>query len=175
VLILRACLIPCAAGDSLNSDVVDIFNATSGDWSTAKLSVARAYPAAASLPDHGLAIFAGGWSALCCCDFRCVAFVLVCVENAYAGAVICADFASMPHALRSGKESGWQQCLLKRRGLADAVPHRPLLHRRQHNMRPLRPRQSHRSRRPSQVRVLRGGHVRQRVWPLALLPLPHRL
>jgi hypothetical protein len=39
---------------------VDIFDATSGKWSTAALSVARDYLAAASLPNQGLAIFAGG-------------------------------------------------------------------------------------------------------------------
>jgi hypothetical protein len=39
---------------------VDIFNATSGKWTTAALSVARSDLAAISLPDQGLAIFAGG-------------------------------------------------------------------------------------------------------------------
>jgi hypothetical protein len=50
---------PCAA-DTVNN--VDIFNATSGAWSTAALSVARYDLAAASLPNHGVAIFAGGSS-----------------------------------------------------------------------------------------------------------------
>ena len=44
-------------------NTVDIFNATSGVWSTAALSVARQYLTATSLPNHGLAIFAGGASA----------------------------------------------------------------------------------------------------------------
>jgi hypothetical protein len=39
---------------------VDIFNATSGSWTTAALSFARFYLAATSLPNQGLAIFAGG-------------------------------------------------------------------------------------------------------------------
>jgi hypothetical protein len=39
---------------------VDIFNASSGLWSTAELGVARASIAATSLPSQGLAIFAGG-------------------------------------------------------------------------------------------------------------------
>jgi hypothetical protein len=39
---------------------VDIFNASSGKWSTAVLSVGRRYLAATSLPNQGLAIFAGG-------------------------------------------------------------------------------------------------------------------
>ncbi len=42
---------------------VDIFNATSGVWTTAALSVARGELAATSLPNEGLAIFAGGQSA----------------------------------------------------------------------------------------------------------------
>jgi hypothetical protein len=41
-------------------DVVDIFNGITGTWSTAVLSVARTALAATSLPNHGLAIFAGG-------------------------------------------------------------------------------------------------------------------
>jgi hypothetical protein len=44
------------------SDVVDIFNVTSGRWTTAALSSARSLLAATSLPDQGLAIFAGGQS-----------------------------------------------------------------------------------------------------------------
>ena len=39
---------------------VDIFDVSSGRWSTAVLSVARYYIAATSLPNQGLAIFAGG-------------------------------------------------------------------------------------------------------------------
>jgi hypothetical protein len=45
------------------SDAVDIFDATKGTWSTAALSVARLWLAATSLPNAGLAIFAGGTSA----------------------------------------------------------------------------------------------------------------
>ena len=41
-------------------NVVDIFDGSSGRWSTAVLSVARFYLAATSLPNQGLAIFAGG-------------------------------------------------------------------------------------------------------------------
>jgi hypothetical protein len=58
-------LIACASlmafvdnGDSFNA--VDIFNVTSGAWSTANLSVARSALAATSLPNVGVAIFAGG-------------------------------------------------------------------------------------------------------------------
>ena len=49
----------CAGGGGL-SNAVDIFDATSGRWTTAALSVARAGVAATSLPEQGLAIFAGG-------------------------------------------------------------------------------------------------------------------
>ncbi len=43
---------------------VDIFDATSGTWSTAALSVARFGLHATSLPEYGLAMFAGGEGAL---------------------------------------------------------------------------------------------------------------
>jgi hypothetical protein len=46
---------------ALSSKVVDIFNATSGEWSVAALSEARTALAAASLPNLGLAFFAGGF------------------------------------------------------------------------------------------------------------------
>ncbi len=47
----------CAGSDY--SNVVDIFDAISGRWSTAALSVGRSSLAATSLPSQGLAIFAG--------------------------------------------------------------------------------------------------------------------
>ena len=49
-------LLPRAGSGS----AVDIFNASSGKWTTAALSVARYYLAATSLPNQRLAIFAGG-------------------------------------------------------------------------------------------------------------------
>jgi hypothetical protein len=59
-------------------NTVDIFNANSGSWSTAALSVARYALAATSLPNQGLAIFAGGSLTgmhvcrdLCCCIVLC--------------------------------------------------------------------------------------------------------
>jgi hypothetical protein len=45
-------------------NTVDIFNGITGNWSTAVLSVARNMLAATSLPNQGLAIFAGGASTL---------------------------------------------------------------------------------------------------------------
>ena len=55
-----------ASGNVNNVDIfsyvntVDIFNATSGIWTTAALNVSRDNLAATSLPNDGLAIFAGG-------------------------------------------------------------------------------------------------------------------
>ena len=60
-----ACLMPCTAGGGYYSNVVDIFNVTAGTWSTAALSQARGGLAATSLPDAGVAIFAGGDSTSC--------------------------------------------------------------------------------------------------------------
>jgi hypothetical protein len=59
MLIESPCLTPCAANADY-SNVVDIFDATARTWSTAALSEARYYLAATSLPNAGLAIFAGG-------------------------------------------------------------------------------------------------------------------
>ena len=56
---LRLALMRCAGG-GVGSNAVDIFDATSGRWTTAALSVARGYLAATSLPSQGFAIFAGG-------------------------------------------------------------------------------------------------------------------
>jgi hypothetical protein len=69
VVLLIACasLMPCAADFSGSpSNVVDIFNVTCGAWSTAALSEARGGLAATSLPNQGLAIFAGGGDRTCC-------------------------------------------------------------------------------------------------------------
>ena len=48
------------SGSITSSNVVDIFDGSSGRWSTAALSVARYYLSATSLPNQGLAIFVGG-------------------------------------------------------------------------------------------------------------------
>ena len=53
-------LLLIADSDVDYSNVVDIFDVSSGRWSTAVLSVARFNLAATSLPNQGLAIFAGG-------------------------------------------------------------------------------------------------------------------
>ncbi len=77
LLIACASLMPCADGSSV-FNAVDIFNVTSGAWSTAALSVARSYLAATSLPNLGVAIFAGGGSTCCLVNFRTFR-VLCCV------------------------------------------------------------------------------------------------
>ena len=46
------------------TNVVDMFDGSSGRWSTAALSVARSQLAATSLPNQGLAIFAGGYTGM---------------------------------------------------------------------------------------------------------------
>ncbi len=58
----RCCLLMRYVGRSGYSSTVDIFDASSGKWTTAALSVARLDLAATSLPNQGLAIFAGGQS-----------------------------------------------------------------------------------------------------------------
>ena len=48
------------SGAGAAGTTVDIFNAATGVWTTAALSVAHSLFSATSLPNHGLAIFAGG-------------------------------------------------------------------------------------------------------------------
>ncbi len=57
----------------VGSKTVDIFNAITGNWSTANLSEVRRQFAATSLPNQGLAIFAGGLGTSfdCYCDDDC--------------------------------------------------------------------------------------------------------
>ncbi len=55
----RCLLLMRCAGRSGYSSAVDIFDASSGKWKTTSLSVARGLLAATSLPNQGLAIFAG--------------------------------------------------------------------------------------------------------------------
>ncbi len=81
LLIARASLMPCAAGSSPYSNAVDIFNVTSGAWSTAALSEARWNLAATSLPNVGVAIFAGGQGTCSHVYFRIFASCVVRVEE----------------------------------------------------------------------------------------------
>jgi hypothetical protein len=71
----------CAVAGGGFSAVVDIFNVSSGDWSTATLSVGREALAATSLPSYGVAIFAGG-STSCHVHFRIFACGLLCEGDA---------------------------------------------------------------------------------------------
>jgi hypothetical protein len=92
--LLTACasLMPCAADSSGTSKAVDIFNVASGAWSTAALSVARMRFAATSLPNVGVAIFAGGTST-CCHVYFCI----------FAGCVVLVgetNFGSLRFLLR---------------------------------------------------------------------------
>ena len=117
VCLVIACtsLMPCAA-DGGDSNAVDIFHATSGTWSTAALSSARRYPAATSLPNHGVAIFAGGDST-CCQNFAMLIFVSWRVVLCGLGngmvdwaEVVFADCVYKSHALRSGQRRLLQRC-----------------------------------------------------------------
>ena len=74
---------PCAA-DGSYSNAVDIFNVTSGAWGTANLSEARDGLAATSLPNLGVAIFAGGSSACCHVYFRIFACCVVRVGESHS-------------------------------------------------------------------------------------------
>ena len=56
--------VTCHTGGSGHSDAVDIFDVRSGVWTTAALSMARSFLVATSLPNDGVAIFAGGKSAV---------------------------------------------------------------------------------------------------------------
>jgi hypothetical protein len=67
------------------SNVVDIFDASSGRWSTAALSVARNSLAATSLPNQGLAIFAGGATGLVVHDFFAMDVAKCCVMRGMKG------------------------------------------------------------------------------------------
>ncbi len=55
-----------STADAAGTDVgvVDIFDGNVDQWRTAKLSVARGFLSATSLPSQGLALFAGGYGAL---------------------------------------------------------------------------------------------------------------
>ncbi len=87
----------CHADGNGNSNVVDIFDVKTGAWTTAALSVARSYLSSASLPDDGVAIFAGGKSALCAsflfdsCALR---------QSGFWSGLTFFDTASLPDALR---------------------------------------------------------------------------
>ncbi len=64
---------------------MDIFDASSGRWSTAVLSEARGDLSATSLPNQGLAIFAGGFNGPVLACLCVLAVAVCCVENRGTG------------------------------------------------------------------------------------------
>jgi hypothetical protein len=80
------------------SDVVDVYNGATGAWSTARLSVARGYLAAASVGN--VALFAGGATAgvLLCREGRglWVLFIVAFVLNVCVCCIIAVLFAPRP-------------------------------------------------------------------------------
>ena len=80
VLCVCVCLTPCAASGGA-SNVVDILNVTAGTWSTTNLSAVRYDLAATSLPNVGVAIFAGGQCTCSRVHFRIFASCVVRVEE----------------------------------------------------------------------------------------------
>jgi hypothetical protein len=93
---------PCTANNDYPSNIVDIFNATAGTWSTAVLSESRCGLVATSLPNAGLAFFAGGGCTCLLFLFELMLDALVCEGGCVSWRrVLCADRESMAHALRS--------------------------------------------------------------------------
>jgi hypothetical protein len=111
LLIACASLMPCVAGGGY-SNSVDIFNVTSGAWSTASLSVGRWFLAATSLPNLGVAIFAGGCKTCCHVDFRIFACCVVRVgeSDARVDGGCFADCMCKSYAFRSGRQHRLQRC-----------------------------------------------------------------
>ena len=101
---------PCAVTNGQGySSVVDIFNVLSGTWTTAVLSQARLGLVATSLPNAGVAIFAGGCTSCNVCVRCCrmdigVRGMHVLVECG------CVYDTSLSHALCSHKSSRLLQC-----------------------------------------------------------------
>jgi hypothetical protein len=87
----------CTGGTNIPSNVVDIYNVKSGAWTTAVLSVARSALAATSLPNDGVAMFAGGQSAFCVYYSSICSFCCLISEGGYCSAmevVVHAECAS---------------------------------------------------------------------------------
>ncbi len=109
VLSMLSCHTLCAGLRYCPSNVVDIFSATAGTWSTAALSEGRFFLEAASLPDQGLAIFAGGASTyrgVYCSGCREAWIVRGpwCRGYSFVGTVCCVEHALMFHASRSRRQ-----------------------------------------------------------------------
>jgi len=92
----------CAAGGWTAFNAVDIFNVIECTWSTAVLSLPRAMIAATSLPNLGIAIFAGG-RGMCCDAYLSSCMVpLLCERVGCVGGVhyFCVDDVFISHDLR---------------------------------------------------------------------------
>ncbi len=99
------------AGGPSEMNTVDIFNVTSGSWSTAALSKARYFPAATSLPNQGLAIFAGGYAGMffvvtneiTSCFMSCVVngpWLVICFLGVRSAADSLCDVQEVPSAVQ---------------------------------------------------------------------------
>jgi hypothetical protein len=69
------------------SDVVDIFNFTAGTWTVAQLCSPRESLAATSLPDQGLALFAGGYGREGTFSFRVFGSASSCPQDFQVGRI----------------------------------------------------------------------------------------
>ncbi len=78
----------CFAANGASTNVVDIFNVATNGWSTAVLSVARTWLAATSLPNYGVAIFAGGNTYLATDGFSRVVDIFNVTTNSWSTAVL---------------------------------------------------------------------------------------
>jgi hypothetical protein len=109
LLISCASLMPCTVGGWHYSNAVDIFNVTSGAWSAAALSSTRRFLGATSLPNLGIAIFAGGNRTCGHVDFRIFGVCVFCtlgnrmVEWAKINLQMVLHSVCKSHALHSGR------------------------------------------------------------------------
>jgi hypothetical protein len=95
---------PFAVGGDYRNEV-DIFNVATGTWSTAALSQARGNLAATSLPNAGVAIFAGGKCMPCGFCLRCCRMDVGVRGMREMVECCCADDVSMSYALCSSRWS----------------------------------------------------------------------
>jgi hypothetical protein len=103
-----AVLLHCVCSMLVNAEAQKVALESLGPWSTANLSEARWFLAATSLPNQGLAIFAGGQGTSCniiCDDCRGACGVRGMVEegvgHACVGGVRCDERAVMTHFVQA--------------------------------------------------------------------------
>jgi hypothetical protein len=153
----------CADINDKAVNTVDMFNSRSGVWTTAALSVARFDLAATSLPNEGLAIFAGGLGA---------SYVLMSViagggvwggGGVWDGRRVLLSQLLIADALRRWFNFCSQYC-----EHSHSVPCWIPLHHRFISLLSVRPRLLQSCRRPILVQLLQLRHVLQRVRSLAV-------